>query len=287
MSSEEPPPRPSEAPTTPHDLRPRLRYVDTDEDPLSIVRDSEFPIVFRGYAREQVDAFVARISELIAELDASRSPESAVKAALDRVGEETSGILQRARETAEEITARSRAQADDRVQVAEREASAIRSEADARVQELDDDIEALWRERARLLEEIRRIAEELTAVATAAEERTPPSPEGAGASGGAVSAGPAEGTTTEILAAEAESGPADLGEPGEPDGEPAEPPDEEPIGAEQEIRSDAGPARADEEAIGPGEEPIGPDEEPSAQEDRPTDPADDPTLDFEDPDRRT
>src|SRR5687768_923742 len=42
MSSEEPPPRPSEAPTTPHDLRPRLRYVDTDEDPLSVVRDSEF-----------------------------------------------------------------------------------------------------------------------------------------------------------------------------------------------------------------------------------------------------
>ena len=154
------------------DFAPRVG--DAAPDPLALVRDADFPIVLRGYAREEVDAFVAQVSALIAELDASRSPESAVRAALDRVGEETSGILQRARETADEITARSRAQADDRVQAAEREARSLRAEAEARAEELDADIEALWAERARLIEEVRRLSDELTAVAVAAVERMPP-----------------------------------------------------------------------------------------------------------------
>lgn len=250
MSSEEPPARRPDPAVPPQDLRPRLRYPAGDEDPLTVVRDTDFPVVFRGYAREQVDAFVARISELIAELDASRSPESAVKAALDRVGEETSGILQRARETAEEITARSRAQADDRVQVAEAEARSIRAEADARVEELDDDIEALWRERSRLLEEVRRVAGELAAVATAAEERTPPSSEAVPRSDA-----PPEETTAEI-ASVGEA--ADIGE------EPTDP---------------------GEEPVDPGEEPTEPGA--PAPSEGPIDRGDDPTLGLEGPDRRS
>ena len=48
-----------------------------------------FPVVLRGYDRAAVDAYVLRITELVAELQAVRSPKAAVKKALDRVGRET------------------------------------------------------------------------------------------------------------------------------------------------------------------------------------------------------
>ena len=135
------------------------------------VRDVAFPVALRGYDREAVDAYIEHISRLVAELEASRSPEEAVRRALDQVGEETSGILQRAQETASEITARSRAQADDRLREAEREAADITAEAEERVRELDADFARVWDQRDRLLDEVRALAERLLAVADDAEDR--------------------------------------------------------------------------------------------------------------------
>jgi len=127
----------------------------------------------RGYDREAVDSYVERVNRLIAELEISRSPESAVKHAVAQVSEETRGILERAHETAEEITARSRAKADDRIQQAEREAAEIREGAEARVHELDADAEAIWAERLRLIEDVRDVADRLLAVAEEATARFP------------------------------------------------------------------------------------------------------------------
>src|SRR5213076_3388704 len=59
----------------------------------------EFPIVLRGYDRDAVDSYVENTSQLVAELQATRSPDVAIRRALERVGEEVSGILQRAHET--------------------------------------------------------------------------------------------------------------------------------------------------------------------------------------------
>ena len=70
---------------------------------------ADFPVALRGYDRVAVDAYVKQTSQLVAELQATRSPEAAVRKALERVGEQISGILQRAHDTAEEITAQSRA----------------------------------------------------------------------------------------------------------------------------------------------------------------------------------
>ena len=127
----------------------------------------------RGYDRDAVDDYVERVNRLIAELEISRSPESAVKHAVAQVSEETRGILERAHETAEDITARSRARADDRIQEAEREAAKIREAAEARVRELDADAEAIWAERMRLISDMREIAERLTGVADDAAARFP------------------------------------------------------------------------------------------------------------------
>ena len=92
-------------------------------------RDVDFPVAMRGYERGAVDRYVQQVNRLIAELEMSGSPESAVRHALEEVSEETHDLLQRAHETAEEITARSRSRSDERLQQAEREADAVREAA--------------------------------------------------------------------------------------------------------------------------------------------------------------
>src|SRR5438046_10245184 len=88
------------------------------DNPVPAVAEVDFPIVLRGYDRLAVDAYVKQTSQLVAELQATRSPEAAVRRALERVGEQISGILKRAHETAEQITAQSRREAEDMLETA-------------------------------------------------------------------------------------------------------------------------------------------------------------------------
>lgn len=192
------------------------------------VRSVSFPTVMRGYDRDAVDAYVERVNRLIAELEISRSPESAVKHAVAQVSEETRGILERAHETAEEITAKSRSRADDRLQEAEREAAEVREAAEARVRELDADAEAIWHERVRLIEDVREVAHQLMAVADEAAARFPtahPEDETQALAAGVVAAEPPE-LETEVFDADSVETAAAPDEPvealAEEDDEPAE-----------------------------------------------------------------
>jgi DivIVA domain-containing protein len=133
--------------------------------------ERSFPIVMRGYDRAAVDAFVEEVRELIADLESRQSQEAVVQRALAEVGEETSGILQRAHETADEIAARSRAQAEGRIQRAEREADLVRQQADAYTEKVVVDTRLLWDERQRLIEDIRQLAEDVLNTAEEALER--------------------------------------------------------------------------------------------------------------------
>src|SRR6059036_3540377 len=118
---------------------PRVRGIsatlprEVPDEELRGIRDVSFPIVMRGYDRAAVDAYVTRVNRIIAELQVSRSPHSAIRHALDQMSEETRGILERAHETAEDITGRSRTQAAERVEQAEVEARAMIRDAEARV----------------------------------------------------------------------------------------------------------------------------------------------------------
>ena len=191
-------------------------------------RETEFPMALRGYGRTAVDRYVAQVTRLIAELELTSSPESAVRRALDEVSEETRGLLERAHQTAEEITARSRVKADDRVKQAEAEAQAVRQtahedtvgireaaqrEADAireaaqrearelrssaqhegdrvladarrdadellntaetRARQLAQNAETVWRERRRLVDDVRAIGEQLSSIGEAEAKRFP------------------------------------------------------------------------------------------------------------------
>src|ERR687898_676970 len=136
------------------------------------IREVTFPIVaMRGYDRRAVDEFVEQMIELVSELEGRQSREAVVQRALDEVGEETAGILQRAHETADEIAARSRAQAEGRIQRAEREADMLRQQADAYSEQVVVDTRILWEERQRLLQDIRQLADEVLATAEDASER--------------------------------------------------------------------------------------------------------------------
>lgn len=130
---------------------------------LKDARDAGFPIALRGYDRTAVDRHMEQLNRLIAELEMSASPESAVRHALDEVSEETRDLLQRAHATAEEITARSRAKADDRLQLAEREAGELREAAQREGQELRDTAQ---REAAGLRQAATQEATELREAAT-------------------------------------------------------------------------------------------------------------------------
>jgi DivIVA domain-containing protein len=103
---------------------------------IADLRDVQFPAALRGYDRAEVDRFVARVNQVLAELQITAAPESAIRHALKQVSEETQGILERAHETAEEITRRSRSQADDRLQRAETEAREVSEAAAQQAREM-------------------------------------------------------------------------------------------------------------------------------------------------------
>ena len=148
-----------------------------------MARDVDFPISLRGYDRGAVDRYVQEVNQAIAELEISSSPQSAIRHALEQVSEETSGLLQRAHETADEIASRSRAQADDRLQRAQTEADEVReaatreaadtraklaqeleqmrAEGQARIDALTRSEEAIAEERRQLIGEVLEISERL------------------------------------------------------------------------------------------------------------------------------
>lgn len=114
------------------------------------IRNVSFPVSARGYDRRSVDAYVIRINRLIAELEATRSPEAAVRHALEQAKEQTDGIIQQARamaeaitggawKEAEEIAARAKAEAADIVVNADAEADRARAAADAYVAKAADE----------------------------------------------------------------------------------------------------------------------------------------------------
>jgi cell division septum initiation protein DivIVA len=143
------------------------------DDPVPVVAGVDFPVALRGYDRVAVDAYVKQTSQLVAELQATRSPEAAVRRALSRVGEEVSGILQRAHETGEQITAQSRIEAEDRLETARQEAADITANAERRLKELDAETERIWAERHRIVEDARDLSRQLLELAGSAVERFP------------------------------------------------------------------------------------------------------------------
>lgn len=143
------------------------------EDPVAFNPDVDFPVALRGYDRIAVDAYVARTTQLIAELQATASPEGAIRRALERVGEEVSGVLQQAHQTADEVTTHSRAEAEDRLEAARVEAAQITAQAREQLRSLDEDTDRIWAERDRIVGDARELAHQLIELAETAAAKFP------------------------------------------------------------------------------------------------------------------
>lgn len=161
---------PDSEPTEQLPVVPLLSEVPAD------IRDVSFPSAVRGYDRREVDGYVERVNRVIAELEISRSPQSAVKHALDRVGEQTSGVLQRAREVAEELTATALAEAEHATRRAKVEAEEIleKSQMEAhqrRGQSKEEAEEIVARARAEAAESLERTEEQVRTLQEGAEGR--------------------------------------------------------------------------------------------------------------------
>jgi DivIVA domain-containing protein len=155
----------------PHTEDTSAQQLTRSQSASELLREADFPLVMRGYDRHAVDQFVAELEALVADLESRQTREGVVQKALGELGEETAGILQRAHETADDITARSRAQADARLQRAQREAEIVRNDADHYAEQVIVDTRLLWEERQRLIEDIRQLADEVLGTADDAMER--------------------------------------------------------------------------------------------------------------------
>ncbi len=140
------------------------------------LRDVSFATAVRGYDRREVDVYVERVNQAIAELEVSRSPQAAVRHALDRVGQQTSSVLQRAREVAEELAATALAEAEQTTGRARDEADATVEDArmqahKLRAQSKEQADEILAQARAEAKERLQRSEEQLKALQDQAEVR--------------------------------------------------------------------------------------------------------------------
>jgi DivIVA domain-containing protein len=216
-------PRPARPPQSPRQRSVRPRQ-SRHRGAVDRVREVQFPLVLRGYDRAAVDAHLAEVAQLVAELEATQLRENVVQRALDEVGEQTSGILQHAHETAEEIAARSRSQAEGRIHRAEHEAAQIRHEAERYREQVAADTRRMTEERRRLIEELRQYAEEVLGVADDALERLPEllagAPEGEPETPAAEPSEHASAQPTEQLPAPEEAAPPPQAEPA-PEPKPA------------------------------------------------------------------
>ncbi|HTW11266.1 MAG TPA: DivIVA domain-containing protein [Solirubrobacteraceae bacterium] len=144
---------------------------------LTWTGEGHFELVRRGYDPQSVDAYVAQLQRRIQELQSRvANPDTAVRDALTRVGEEVAGILQTAHETADDIVANGEREADDHRAAAERHAAEVTAIAEQRVHELDLDTDRIWAERERIVADARDLARQLQAVADLAAERFPEDP---------------------------------------------------------------------------------------------------------------
>jgi cell division septum initiation protein DivIVA len=151
------------------DVEPELgaieAYQTNDEPP--------FPLVIRGYDRRAVDEYLELTAARLAEFEALQLPSVAVKEALERVADDTGGILKEAHETADGVMARAQDESERLVREAREEADRTIASAEARVRQIGIDTDALWQERLRLIEDAQATSVSLAALAEEAIARFP------------------------------------------------------------------------------------------------------------------
>ncbi len=142
-----------------------------------------FPVVRQGYDTASVDAHIADLEQELSELDRELSElrahvpaENQVEEEIQRIGEQTSAILLAAHDKAHETTRHAQDQADRVLKDAAANAIAITKDANRKLHELETEKLSVWRERARLLEDVSNLSNALSRLSTEAGKRFPAEP---------------------------------------------------------------------------------------------------------------
>jgi cell division septum initiation protein DivIVA len=152
-------------------------YADGEEPPIWDAVGPRFPLARLGYDRDAVDEHVAELERELAEFQTRAPSADAVSAEIEKIGEQTSAILTVAHDRAHEMTRQAQEQADRCLADAASNAVMITEDAKRRLRQLDSDTDAVWRERARLIEDVRTVSGALASLADDAVSRFPAEPE--------------------------------------------------------------------------------------------------------------
>jgi hypothetical protein len=141
--------------------------------PAQAEESSRFPLAPFGYNRAAVDEHLASLERELDEMRSKRKPLSSITDELERIGEQTASILVVAHDQAHETTRLAQEQAERCVADAAANAVAMTEQAKQRLRDLDNETDAVWRERERLLEDVRVVSAALANLADQASERFP------------------------------------------------------------------------------------------------------------------
>jgi cell division septum initiation protein DivIVA len=152
---------------------PEMGHSPEPPAPSNDDESARFPLAAFGYNRAAVDEHVTRLERELEHLRANQAPMASITDELERIGEQTASILVVAHDQAHETTRLAQEQAERCVADAAANAVQITAEAKAKLRELDAETDAIWRERERLLEDVRVVSAALANLANQASERFP------------------------------------------------------------------------------------------------------------------
>jgi hypothetical protein len=132
-----------------------------------------FPVTMHGYDRDAVDQHVDALERELAQLRDRDQSSEAVSAEIKRIGEQTAAILQVAHDQAHVTRRDAQTEADRCLQDAAANALKITDDAQQRLRQLDHETDQIWRDRGRLIDDVRAIATALFALADEATGRFP------------------------------------------------------------------------------------------------------------------
>ncbi|HEY1510104.1 MAG TPA: hypothetical protein VGF93_13930 [Solirubrobacteraceae bacterium] len=181
--------------------------------------ESTFPIVRHGYDRHAVDHYLNELEQEIDELRIQRKPEPTVSDEIKKIGEQAAAILQTAHQQAAETTRKAREEAEKCLSDAAANALAMNDDAKTKLRTLDSETDSVWRERSRLIDDVRSVATALFSLAEEATDRFPA--EGDKRGGGAAAAGPAPSQPASASASQPAS--ASASQPSTPASQPSVP----------------------------------------------------------------
>src|SRR5882757_6710387 len=101
-----------------------------DHTSLDRIRNATFPTAKRGYDKQEVEKFLARLADWLETGAGDESRSDTVKRELERVGQRTGAILAQAEESAQQIRAEAEEEARGTVNTANMEADETRTEVD-------------------------------------------------------------------------------------------------------------------------------------------------------------